>query len=145
MQLNSLLRAACVRCHGTKCPLTAFFSEGVIVCFWYFALGFKSQKNKIWGVKKLGDMKWRENLSEMFPILFYLPSLPDMCADKFLLVLMGVGWGSTVRRTGREDPHWCQQKWKCYLNIWISYCFLWFQKVLGPHSCAWLTWSLVPP
>ena len=53
-----LARAACMRCHGTKCPLlTAFFlsfffssptltflPEGVIVGFQNFAWGFKSQK-----------------------------------------------------------------------------------------------------
>ena len=63
-----LVRAACVRCHGTKCPLlTAFFSllsslslspdvtflpERVIVGVRNFAWGFNSQKNKIWGQKK---------------------------------------------------------------------------------------------
>ena len=73
---QKLVRAACMRCHGTKCPLlmalcnitpmncnitpmntnitpmnevVTFLPEGVIVGFRNFAWGFKSQKNKIWG------------------------------------------------------------------------------------------------
>ena len=67
INLLLLVRAACVRCHGTKCPLlTAFFlflslrvtflPEGVIVGFWNFEYDFKSQKNKIWGGKQIGGL-----------------------------------------------------------------------------------------
>jgi hypothetical protein len=65
------VRAACMCCHRTKCPLlTVFFlflyfsiflssptltflQEGVIVGFRDFAWIFKSQKNKVW-LKKIG-------------------------------------------------------------------------------------------
>ena len=62
-----LVRAACVHCQGTKCPLlTAFFlsfflsptltflQEGFIVGFRNFAWGFMSQKNTSWRKKKIG-------------------------------------------------------------------------------------------
>ena len=53
-----LVRAACVRCHGTKCSIlmafvsllsarVTFLQEGIIVEFRNFAWGFKSQKNNI--------------------------------------------------------------------------------------------------
>ena len=60
----------CMRYHGTKCPLltvlflflsfslslrrVTFLPEGVIVGFWNFAWGIKSQKNKILGEKNFG-------------------------------------------------------------------------------------------
>ena len=62
---RKLVQAACMHCHGTKCPLlTVFFSlspcvtflpEGVIVGFWNFVWGLRSQEKqdlgwtKIWG------------------------------------------------------------------------------------------------
>ena len=55
-ETNKLVRAACVRCHGTRCPLltalflflssevVTFLPEGVSVGLPNFAWGFKSQR-----------------------------------------------------------------------------------------------------
>ena len=58
---NMLVRAACMHCHETKCPLlTAFFlfslSFFLSLCPGYFFLKevLSHTKNKIWGEKKFG-------------------------------------------------------------------------------------------
>ena len=90
-----LIRAACVPCHGTKCPLLTFFlllsffllsawvtflPEGVIVGFWNLACGFKSANKQI-----LGDIflkKWKViriiwNGKKI--VQHCWPPLPDTC------------------------------------------------------------------
>jgi hypothetical protein len=65
-QVCTLVRAACVHSHGTKCPLLTalflflssfrrltFLPEGVIIGFQNCAWGLKSHKN-YWGTKKIG-------------------------------------------------------------------------------------------